>query len=458
MNLKYDVLIVGGGCAGLCAAINARSAGALVLLVERGPRALRGGNLRHARNFRWPHSSPSVFSPDTYTEAEFLTELERTSQGRHEKTLMQLLIRESAASVTWLTAQGVKLQMTTQDGPLPWSRRTAFLLGGGTACVQALYRQARAMGVVIKYESEVKQLAVVTSRLITAELACADGREYCQAKAAVIATGGFQANTAWLRQNFGEAASAFLNRGTPYNDGQLLLQLQTGGAVMAGDPCQAHLVAVDGRSQAHDGGIVTRIRGMPEGLVVNQHGHRFYDEGEVTDSGRYSAWGRLIAAQPGHRAILILDAAGLQRIPATLYPPLQGQDVPTLAMQLDLPATTLQTTLAQYHDALIPGSPAAAHTWHTQGLMPPKSRYAMPLHKPPFAAYPIQPGITMTYYGLAVDCNMRVQHNENGVYANLFAAGTSMAPAIWQRGYLAGLGMTQAVVTGRLAGSAAAAC
>jgi tricarballylate dehydrogenase len=53
-----EVLVVGGGSAGLCAAIAARRGGASVRLVEHAPAKLRGGNTRHARNFRLMHDRP----------------------------------------------------------------------------------------------------------------------------------------------------------------------------------------------------------------------------------------------------------------------------------------------------------------------------------------------------------------------------------------------------------------
>ena len=90
------------------------------------------------------------------------------------------------------------------------------------------------------------------------------------------------------------------------------------------------------------------------------------------------------------------------------------------------------------------------------GLDPPKSRHARPLTEPPFAAYPMRPGITFTYHGVAVDADMRVRLREGGSVGNLFAAGMIMAPNIVQRGYISGLALTIGVVSGRIAGAEAA--
>ncbi len=54
-----DVLVVGGGNAALCAAIEARRAGASVLVAEHAPKPMRGGNSRHTRNLRALHERPT---------------------------------------------------------------------------------------------------------------------------------------------------------------------------------------------------------------------------------------------------------------------------------------------------------------------------------------------------------------------------------------------------------------
>ncbi|MBX9757252.1 MAG: FAD-dependent oxidoreductase, partial [Beijerinckiaceae bacterium] len=59
LSKVYDVLVIGGGNAALCAAITAREAGATVLLIEWAPKAFRGGNTRHTRNLRAMHSEPT---------------------------------------------------------------------------------------------------------------------------------------------------------------------------------------------------------------------------------------------------------------------------------------------------------------------------------------------------------------------------------------------------------------
>jgi tricarballylate dehydrogenase len=58
-----EVLVIGGGSAALCAAIAARRRGAEVLMIDHAPYQWRGGNSRHARNFRIAHDGPDDYVP-----------------------------------------------------------------------------------------------------------------------------------------------------------------------------------------------------------------------------------------------------------------------------------------------------------------------------------------------------------------------------------------------------------
>jgi tricarballylate dehydrogenase len=92
----------------------------------------------------------------------------------------------------------------------------------------------------------------------------------------------------------------------------------------------------------------------------------------------------------------------------------------------------------------------------TRGLETPKSNWAAPIVTPPFFAYPLRPGVTFTYLGLAVDRSSRVIKKDGSTYPNVFAAGEVMAGNILRQGYLAGFGMTIGTAFGRLAGKEAA--
>jgi tricarballylate dehydrogenase len=446
-----DVLVIGGGVAALCAAIAARQAGACVRLAELAPQALRGGNTRHSRNLRVMHDAPTAFSPECYGADEYLAELRRAAEGQGDPDLNRMLVAQSATIVPWLAAQGVAFQRAG-DGLLPFSRRTCFFLGGGKAAMNALYATADGLGVAIGYDNGARGLAVTGGRVQAVDLMTPSGPETLHPGAVVVCCGGAQADRPGLRAWWGEAAERFLVRGTPYADGAILRDLIAQGAATAGESGACHLVAVDARSPEVDGGIVTRVRGIPAGIVVDQAGRRFHDEGGDTGPTRYAVWGRKVAEQPGQTAWLILDALAERRVPPLAFPPLRAATPADLAALAGLEPAALADTVAAYNAAVC----GEGRSGRTFGLTPDKTRHARALAEPPFAAIPIRPGITFTCYGVKVDAQARVLLKDGQPISNLHAAGMIMAQTILGTGYLAGAAVAIGAVFGRIAGQEAA--
>ena len=81
LNTAYDVLVIGAGNAGICAAISAAEAGCSVLVVEAAPRDMRGGNTRHTRNLRAMHYEPTDVLTDRYSFEEYFDDLMRVTKG-----------------------------------------------------------------------------------------------------------------------------------------------------------------------------------------------------------------------------------------------------------------------------------------------------------------------------------------------------------------------------------------
>src|SRR3974390_3368725 len=97
---KYDVLVIGGGNAALCAAISARRAGASVLMLEGAPKFYRGGNSRHTRNMRCAHDAATANLTGPYTEEEFWEDLLRVTGGETDEELARFMIAESKDILT----------------------------------------------------------------------------------------------------------------------------------------------------------------------------------------------------------------------------------------------------------------------------------------------------------------------------------------------------------------------
>ena len=475
----YDVVVVGGGNAALCAALTARETlrqaqgerAGRVAVLERAPRDFRGGNSRHTRNLRCAHDVPTAVLTESYTEEEFYADLLRVNGGETDESLARLLICRSKTCTEWMSRYGVRFQAALR-GTLHLSRTNAFFLGGGKAVMNAYYAAADRMGIDVLYDANVVSIDVreCSVRLQPDQQDVrnvhpqADGGARLKAdttihaKALVLASGGFESNLSWLNDAWGDAADNFIIRGTPHNTGAPLRALLDAGAQPIGDPRACHAIAVDARAPKFDGGIVTRLDCIPLGIVVNQLGERFADEGQDLWPKRYASWGTLIAQQPGQIAYCVVDAKTASLFMPSVFPPIVANTIAELAAQLGLPVDRVSDTVTRFNDAVRPGTfdLERLDDCHTRGLTPEKSHWAQRLDTPPYWGYPLRPGITFTYLGLRVDETMRVMRSDGTSMQNVYAAGEIMSGNVLRRGYIAGIGMTIGTVFGRIAGESAA--
>jgi tricarballylate dehydrogenase len=453
-----DVLVIGGGNAALCAALMARESGASVLLLESAPRQWRGGNSQHTRNLRCMHDEPQDVLLDAYPEEEFWQDLLKVTGGVTDETLARLTIRASSTCRSWMRRHGVRFQPSLA-GALHLSRTNAFFMGGGKAVVNAYYRSAENLGVQIRYNAPVDRLELKDGRFVAAFV----HGERIEARACVLAAGGFESNREWLREAWGQnergewPANNFLIRGTRFNQGVLLKFMMDAGAEIIGDPSQSHCVAIDARAPVYDGGIVTRVDCVSLGVMLNREAKRFYDEGEDFWPKRYAIWGRLVAQQPGQIGYCIIDSKPIGRFMPPVFPGVKANSLPELARALELPEAQFMQTLTAYNAACRVGT--FDHTvlddCSTDGLTPAKTHWALPIDKPPFYGYALRPGITFTYLGLKTDATAAVRFGDVAS-ENLFVAGEMMAGNVLGKGYTAGVGMSIGTAFGRIAGTQSA--
>jgi tricarballylate dehydrogenase len=454
----WDVLVIGGGNAALCAALTAREAGASVLVLEAAPQAWRGGNSAHTRNLRCMHDAPQDVLEGVYGEEEFWQDLLKVTGGQTNEALARLVIRASGTCRPWMRRHGVHFQPSL-SGALHTARTNAFFMGGGKALMNAFYRSAQALGVQVRYDAPVDRIELDGPNFVAACI----GSERITARTCVLACGGFESNREWLREAWGQNAQGewpvdnFAIRGTRFNQGILLKQLLQEGADAIGDPTQAHMVAIDARAPLYDGGICTRIDCVSLGVVVNRDAQRFYDEGEDFWPKRYAIWGRLVAQQPGQVAYSIIDAKAVGRFMPPVFPGTRADSLPELARRVGLDETAFMQTLTAYNAACRIGTfdHTALDDCQTQCLLPAKTHWARPIDTAPFYAYALKPGVTFTYLGLKTDATAAVRFGDNAS-ANLFVAGEMMAGNVLGKGYTAGVGMSIGTAFGRIAGEQAA--
>lgn len=450
---SFDLVVAGGGQAGLIAAIVAAEAGCSVCILEGAPIEYRGGNTRHTRNLRPMHKGPLSVLSGTYDEEEYFDDLLRVTKGKTNEPLARMMLQRSQQSVQWLEERGVQFQPPL-GGTLHLGRTNAFFLGGGKQLVNALFRHAESLGIEVHYEAKVDKLDFDGDLFSAAWV----GDRCFTGKAFVAAAGGFEANLEWLRESWGDVVDNFLIRGTPYNTGSLLKLMLEQQFQTVGTADQCHAVAIDGRAPKFDGGICTRVDCVSLGIVVNDTAERFYDEGEDFWPKRYAIWGRLVAKQPNQVGHVIIDQKAIGKFMPPVFPPEKANSVTELAEKIGLDPAALAKTVADYNAAIQAGE--FDHTeldgLTTQGLAVDKTNWARSISQPPFYAYTLKPGITFTYLGVKIDAQGRVITQHGQPSANTFAAGEIMAGNVLGEGYLAGIGMTIGNVFGQIAGEEAA--
>ena len=453
----FDVLVIGGGNAGLAAALSAREKAAKVLILEFAPKDFRAGNSRHTRDLRCMHDAPTTVMAGAYTEDEFYKDILSVTEGKTDEKLARMVIRASTECTDWMTSYGVRFQKAL-GGTLQLGRTNAFFLGGGKNMMNAYYASAERLGVHVVYNAEVVDLTVTDGEFRSVSVLI-DGTpvEVC-AKAVVAASGGFESNLEWLKEAWGPMADNFLIRGTPYNKGKVLKRLLELGVESISDAKEGHMVAIDARSPKFDGGIVTRLDCVSLGIVMNTKGERFYDEGEDFWPKRYAIWGRLVAGQPDQIGYCFIDSKAMGKFMPSVFPPSQANTIEELAKMVGLPVDQAVATIKAYNDAVQPGTfnHDILDDCKTSGLKPAKTHWALKIDQPPFYAYGLRPGLTFTYLGLMVNERAMVLMKGGQRSKNIFAAGEIMAGNILGKGYAAGIGVTIGTVFGRIAGREAA--
>ncbi len=455
---EWDLVVIGGGNAAVVAAMAADDLGARVLILERAPRWLRGGNTRHTRNIRCVHAMDE-FNTGDYSYDELWDDLCKVGEGPNDEELASFTVAASESILPWMSAHGARWQKPLH-GTLHLGRTNRFFFGGGKALLNSYYREiARRPRITAVYEAKVEQLEFEGLRCGSVLVSHAGTTHRVRAKAVVCASGGFEANLEWMRRYWGDAVDNYIIRGTPHNDGNVLALLYEQGAERAGQEKGFHAIALDARAPKFDGGIATRLDTVPFGVVVNKSGRRFSDEGADVWPKRYASWGGLIAEQPDQFAIALWDAKVNESFLPPMYGVTKAGGIAELAQLMDLDPDVVSHTVEEYNAAVVPGGtfdPALLDDCRTEGLTPPKSHWAQRVDTPPYYAIKMRPGITFTYMGVAVARDARVRRADGGVFDNVYAAGEIMSGNILSTGYMAGFGMTIGSVWGRQAGTEAA--
>ncbi len=398
------LVVVGHGAAGLAAALSAaeqadRSGVRIdISLLEKSREAEAGGNTR------WSPCYMRLDAPDRLG-CGFEDDMQQASGGLADRNYFRALADNATATIGWLQTHGVEFTIPVyylSAGPARIQP-----VGGGKAIVEKLADAARSAGVKFLYETAMNGLVMADGHRVRGmETQSGDGvTTTLDADAIILASGGFQGNSAMMRAQFGLGAETLklISPGTGFDTGDGIRMAMYQGARVSGDWNGMHIEPVDPR--AKNSAPVVLV--YPYGIVVDQDGRRFFDE--------------------------VLE---------------------DLAAQIKVPAGNLRETVDTFNAAATLGVArfdatrcdglAAADT-----LNPPKSNWARAITQPPYLAYPLVGAVAYTFGGLATNERAEVL-SEHGPMPGLYAAGETTGH--FYRTAPNAVSVLRALVFGRMAG------
>jgi tricarballylate dehydrogenase len=474
----HDLIVAGCGVAGLSAAVAAAERGARVVVLERAPKAERGGQSRYTEAYLRMKSEAEVTDdfethlaengslryadPDLPMEAA-RPMAERAGYARAlpmiDPDVVQQFATEAGPTIAWLRTMGVRFDfLPTQF--LTRSQPRLLPVGGGAALVEALARRAEALGVDFRYETTAWCLIQDEEGRVTGLVARSGGRQHQINGPVVLACGGFEGDAEMCARYLGPHA-AYLRticKGALFNRGEGIQMALQAGAAPSGDFGSYHAEPIDPRSAIAEPSVFI----FPYGILVNSDGERFIDEASGTIDAVYESITRRIHEQRQGIAWAVLDARH-RDIPnwrlglRTDQPPITGDSIEALARAIGLPESALARSVADYNAACPIGEwkPLELDGLATHGLAPPKSNWATPLVRAPFHAYPVISANVFTFGGVKVDAQARVLDRDGLPIPGLYAAGEVIG--LYYGVYTGATSVLKGLVFGRLAGQTAAA-
>lgn len=487
-NTNYDVVVVGGGNAALCAALSAREQGSSVLVLERAPIEERGGNSAYTDGLmRVVYEGAAdirMFAPDltdeemrisdfgSYTESDFFDDMARVTQYRTDPDLCEILVKHSKKTPLWMRDQGVRFmpnfgrQAFRIDGRFKfWGGATIAVASGGPGLVGSLFARAESIGVEIVYDAWVRDL-IADANGVEGVAVRHKGRDIdIHACAVVLACGGFEANAEWRTKYLGPGWDLAKVRGSRFNTGDGLAMALKIGAQPCGHWSGCHATAWE-RYAADFGDLAItphyQRHSYPFAVVVNSKGLRFIDEGADFRNYTYAKYGQAVLQQPGQVAWQIYDAktTHLLRVQyrTRQVTKVVGNTLDELADKIEeIDKRQLLRTIQEFNAAVrddVPFNPNVKDGRGAPGLAVPRSNWACKIDRPPFEAYAVTCGITFTFGGVKISRKGEVLNTGNERIPGLFAAG-EIVGGIFYFNYPGASGLTSGAVFGRLAGTSA---
>jgi fumarate reductase flavoprotein subunit len=426
----FDLAAIGGGFAGLCAALRGAELGLRTAVLEAG------ADDNYLCSSRWAGGIFHVSYHDVkLSRDELIGAIDRQTGGEVDPELAAAIAEDAGRTVDWLANQGATF---TPASPMNWHRFTlapprAAVAGpdwrgrGPDRMVDRLRRRLEERQGRVFLGARAGSLRVDRGRVTGIEASCASGGLAITADAVVIADGGFPANADLFRRYIGPRPDRVLMRHADTAIGDGLTMAEAAGAALINlDRFYGHLLSRDAMENAGLWPYPQIDAVATAAIVVDRQGNRFLDEGlggiAITyDLARLAdpLCGTVICDAPiwdtACKAAQIPPNPQLLAGGGTLH---RADTVAALAEAAGLPPEALAETVAVYNEAVRFNRLAT--------LVPERStRSGQPrqIETPPFFAIPICAGITNTMGGIAIDGHGRVKRPDGSIIAGLYAAG-----------------------------------
>ena len=439
----FDVIVVGTGMAGHCAAISAKLSGARrVMMIDKAP--LVGGHSALA--------SGSIAFVDAKRQAaqgiedsveKFVNDA-RTAGADINEELVRSIALHSGCGIDWLQAQGVRFapNIFRAYGGMHPRCLTAFGNSGARYYIFRLHEKCRELGIETRLLTKALGLHRFEKNLLALRLL--DSRtnsEYMvQSRSIVLATGGFGANLA-LRMRYRPELDHEVP--TTANPRGLAEDPATGDGLFLAQMLGADWVDMDRMVMlSYWGGRMLDYIGAE--IYVDQQGRRFVDETATT-----AHIARAIARLAGRSMFVITDAksdkgvnVGAKIAAGSIH---RSNSVTEMASEMKVSAVELQRTIDEYNKC------ALENRQDQFG----RRIFLQTIDQPPFYWGRERLMLHTTLGGLKTDVKARVERSDGSVISGLYAAG-EVAGGIWGSDRLGGTGLLQCLVQGRTAGEEAA--
>jgi fumarate reductase flavoprotein subunit len=453
--VKYDVLVVGGGLAGLVAASRAAELNAVVLLLDKGS-FLGEGNTQTTTGDYYTAGIRVTSDPgELYTRA--------LRGGAAHPELARVWADNCHRALELLVHAGIEIDKRGGDVPRlepksSVSTGPVYRIDVGTSIIKKLRAFFEARQGVSMSKTRASKLLTSEGRVVGLEATDSSGnRVTIKSRATVLATGGFQANRELLRKYVGRHADAckLMGSSTATGDGLRMALDVRAKAVNLQYVC-AHLVSLKALTDDRFWPYPTMDTLIEDGVVVDRKGRRFRDEGwgDIPLANTLATW------EDVTKACLVFDEEAWQRSSTdaqSVVPPnpwlrekdgmlYKAESLSELGTKLGIDGKGLEATVEQFN--------AAALRRRLGELPVPRFNNARPL-KPPYYGVKLLPGIISTMGGPLINGRANVLDRNEKPIPGLFAAGDLVGGLMGGRngGYLGGI--SQAAVTGLLAGEGA---